>query len=151
MTFSTKRNLGSDDASSWAGSRPDQPRGPRVLFEGEDGAVAYAAWKVLGQRDTDMMWCPGPNAHGRPRCPLVDRGRCELVDRADVVINALGTSDPRSAAVAEALDECTEHGQAVFVVCQPGRGDAMQARLEGCNVVEGPLTSKLLTESVGLG
>jgi hypothetical protein len=151
MTFSTKRNLGSDDASSWAKSRPERPQGRRVLFEGNDGAVAYAAWKLLGQRNSDMMWCPGPNAHGHPRCPLVDRGQCDLVDRADVVIHALGTDDPRVAAVAEALDQRAKDGKDVVVVCEPGRADATRARLDGCSVAEGPITRRLFIDSVERG
>jgi hypothetical protein len=148
MTFSTKRNLGSDDASSWSRSLPDQPHGHTVLLECEDGAVAHAAWKLLGRYDTNMMWCPGPNAPGRPRCPLVERGRCEMVERADVVVNVLGTPDARAAAVAERLDDQADSGTSVVVVCEPGRADSTRARLTRCDVVEGPLTRQLLTDSV---
>ncbi len=151
MTFSAKRNLGSDNASAWAKRRPEPPLGRKVLFEGEDGAVAYAAWKVLGRRDADMMWCPGPNTHGRPRCPLVGGDGCDLVDRADVVINALGTADPRCAAVAEALENRAEEGKAVVMVCRPGQGDSTRDRLPRCTVVEGPLTRHLFTDSIERG
>jgi hypothetical protein len=148
MTFSTKRNLGSDDASSWARSRPEPPHGGTVLFESEDGALAYAAWRLLGRRDTDMMWCPGPNAPGHPRCPLVERGKCDLVERADVVINTLGTADLRAAAVAEALDIQAEDGTPVVVVCEPDRPESISARLTRCAVVGGPVTRHLLTDIV---
>ncbi len=148
MTFTTKRILGSDDASSWPRSRPERPQGTTVLFEAEDGAVAHAAWRLLGRQDTDMMWCPGPNAPGHPRCALVECGRCELVEQADIVVNTLGTVGRRAAAVAKALDEQAENGTPVVVVCEPGRADVIQPQLDRCAVVGGPLTRQLLTDSV---
>jgi hypothetical protein len=71
-----------------------------------------------------------------------------MVERADVVVNALGTSDSRTAAIAEALDDQAEDGTSVVVVCEPGRASSTQVRLRRCNVVDGPLTRRLLTASV---
>jgi hypothetical protein len=74
-----------------------------------------------------------------------------MVERADVVVNALGIADSRTAAVAEALDDRAEDGTSVVVVREPGPPRSTQLQLKRCRVVEGPLTRRLLSDSVERG
>ncbi|HVC69656.1 MAG TPA: hypothetical protein VNC61_05255 [Acidimicrobiales bacterium] len=87
------RMLGKDLARRWVSrSMPGDGEGrrSRVLLEVPDGAEALAYWRLLTNNGYDVEWCPGPEGPPALRCPLVTSGHCELIDRADVVVSALG-------------------------------------------------------------
>jgi hypothetical protein len=143
----TKLNLGRDEAANWPTLRSsNHPARRTALFEGCDPAEAVAVSRVLAKMDIDTMWCPGPgDAHG-PRCPLVEEGHCELMERADFVINNLGTTNPRCAAVAQAVDGTVHGDKPVALVTLWQRAESVRAQLPCCTVVEGPLTRQIVED-----
>jgi len=147
VTMYRRRILGHDEAANW----PRQgaaaaPTRRTALFEGSDGAEAVAVSRVLGSLDIDTMWCPGPGAGRGSHCPLVEEGHCELVEKADFVINDLGTTDPRCAAVAEAVDRTVHGDRPVAVVTGLQQMESARTHLPTCSVVEGPLTRQIVPD-----
>ena len=142
-----RRNLGHDEAADWPrqGSSVATPR-RSALFEGSDGAEAVAVSRVLESMDIDTMWCPGPGAGRGSHCPLVEEGHCELVEKADFVINDLGTTDPRCAAVAEAVDRAVHGDRPVAIVTGLQQAESARTQLPTCTVVEGPLTRQIVKD-----
>jgi hypothetical protein len=143
----TKRNLGLDEAANWPHRRSSAAPGRRsALFEGDDGAEAVAVSRVLDEMDIDTMWCPGPGSGRGPRCPLVTDGHCALMEKADFVINHLGTHDACRAAVAQAVDRTPLGDKPVAVVTGHQQAESARAQLRRCTVVEGPLTRQILED-----
>jgi hypothetical protein len=143
----TKRNLGVDEAANWPRRTSSAALGRRsALFEGDDGAEAVAVSRVLDKMDIDTMWCRGPGSGRGPRCPLVHEGHCDLMEKADFVINHLGTHDPSRAAVARAVDLNLLGDKPVAVVTGRQQADSVRAQLQRCSVVEGPLTSQIVED-----
>ncbi len=143
----TKRNLGIDEAANWPRERSNVSGRRSALFEGADGAEALAVSGVLDRMDIDTMWCPGPSGRGRGSlCPLVEEGHCELMERADFVINNLGTHDPRCAAVARTVERTYCGDKPVALVTGRQHAESVRARRPSCKVVEGPLTRKIVTD-----
>ena len=145
-----KRSLGRDHARAW-GQRADDvtPLRPKVLLESPDGAEAHSAWSLLARHGYDTMWCPGPT--GRRECALVEKGRCPLVDRADVIVSALDQSDPRCSEVAQRLDEVASGLSSpipTVVVTPRSTVDEVASSLPHCHVVHGPLNTKMLLRSL---
>lgn len=98
--------LGTDYACRWKhlGRRTEgeYPR-PRVLIEEPDVARAYAYWRLLDNNGYEASCCRGPRGLDPRPCPLVACGRCELVERADVVVSSLGLHRESSRKVVAAL------------------------------------------------
>ncbi len=138
----TTQRLGRDQAAGWH----EDATGPRrtALFEGRDGAEAVAVSRLLGQMDIDTMWCSGPD--GSHVCPLVEDGHCELMDKADFVINNLGTANPRCAAVARAVNDEIPGDKPVAVVTRVHEAESVQEQLPRCIVVEGPLSRHIVKD-----
>ena len=145
--WGTKQNLGRDEAAGWP-SRQAPTSSPRrsALYEGDDGAAAVAVSRVLDAMDVDTMWCPGPGDGHASRCPLVEEGHCDLIEKADFVINDLGTSSLRCAAVAEAVNETVHGDKSVAVVVGHQQAEALRTQLPTCTVVEGPLTIQIVQD-----
>ena len=103
----SRRNLlGTDFACRWKylGRRVGgEPPRPRVLVEASDVAQAYANWRLLDNEGYEVSWCPGPRGFSPRRCPLVACGRCELVERAAVVVSSLELHRQSSRNVVAAL------------------------------------------------
>ncbi len=142
----TNRNLGLDEAASWSQRPGPGASRRRALFEGEDGAEAFAVSRVLDKMDIETMWCPGPDGRHGPHCPLVEKGHCELLDKADFVINNLGTDNAHRAAVAEAVEGTVHGDKPVAVVTTRREAESLRAELPNCTVVEGPLTRRIVTD-----
>lgn len=143
----TRRNLGRDEAANWprqvtSTSAPQTRR--RALFEGADGAEAFAVSRILGAMDVDTMWCPGPEGSGGSRCPLVEGGCCPLVEQADFVINNLGTDSPRCLAVVQAVDGAIGEDTPAVIVARRGAGAVVGRHVTRCHVVEGPITGGIV-------
>jgi hypothetical protein len=96
--------------------------------------------------DVDTMWCPGPGDGHGSRCPLVEEGHCDLIEKADFVINDLGTSTTRCAAVAQAVDGTVHGDKPVAVVTGHQQAESLRTQLPACTVVEGPLTRKIVED-----
>jgi hypothetical protein len=59
----------------------------RVLVENPDGAQLWAYAEVLREAGYDVATCTGEHPDGKDRCPLIETGRCGLVEGADVVVS----------------------------------------------------------------
>lgn len=143
----SKQLLGRDEAANWPHGQSSGSSVRRTaLFEGGDGAEAMAVSRILDRVDVDTLWCPGPgNSHG-PRCALVENGHCDLLDKADLVLNNLGTVDAGSAAVAQAVDEAVHGDKPVTVVAGWQQAEPLRNRLPSSTVVEGPLTTQIVED-----
>lgn len=142
-----KQILGHDEAASWPRHSSDDSARRTCLFEGPDGAEAMAVSNVLDRLDIDTMWCPGPgDAHG-PRCSLVENGHCDLLEKADFVINNLGTANPSRVAVTDAVDAAANEDTPVAVVAGWQQAESIRGRLSRSTVVEGPLTRQIVEEA----
>jgi hypothetical protein len=60
---------------------------PRVLVENPDGAQLWAYAETLREAGYDVATCAGEHPDGADRCPLIETGRCGLVEGADVVVS----------------------------------------------------------------
>jgi hypothetical protein len=143
----SKRILDQDEAANWPHRHPSDASVRRTaLFEGADGAEAIAVSRVLDKLDVDTMWCPGPGESHGARCALVENGHCDLLEKADLVLNNLGTANARRAAVAPAVD-ATVHGEKhVAVVSGWRQGESLRGALPNSTVVEGPLTRQIVED-----
>ena len=143
----SKGMLGRDEASNWPHNHSSgAPVRRHALFEGHDGAEAVAVSRVLDKLDIDTMWCPGPGDGHGPRCPLVEQGHCDLLDKADFVINNLGESNSARAAVAPAVDDAVHGDRQVVVLTGWQQAESLQTALPGSKVVEGPLTTQIVQD-----
>jgi len=143
----SKQILGHDEAANWPRHSSDTSVRRIGLFEGPDGAEAMAVSNVLDRLDIDTMWCPGPgDAHG-PRCSLVENGQCDLLEKADFVINNLGTATPCGVAVTDAVDAAANEDTPVAVVAGWQQAESIRGRLSRSTVVEGPLTRQIVQEA----
>ena len=145
-----RRPLGEDFAAGWDAEPGQRDDRPRVLFESPDGAEAHAAWKLLARHGYRTAWCPGPGGGFSPRCSLTATGSCPLVDGADAVVSALDLSDGRCQEVARALNAVAPD-TTVVVVAKKRSVAQWSAQLPACRVVAGPLSSKVLVESLTSG
>jgi hypothetical protein len=59
----------------------------RVLVENPDGAQLWAYAETLREAGYDVATCTGEHPDGEGRCPLIETGRCGLVEGADVVVS----------------------------------------------------------------
>jgi len=108
-----------------------------------------AAWKLLRRHGYRMSWCPGPQGGFSPECALSATGHCPLVDRADAVVSALDLSNRTCGEVVRALD--AQAAETPVVVVTPRRSAAHWAEeVPDCQVVAGPLSSKVLIRSLSV-
>jgi hypothetical protein len=150
------------------GDWPTRTDRPRVLIEHPDGAALWAEAEIMRDAGYDVAVCSGPtegfprprtfgirlrtfadeeppSADGQPTaCPLLTRGRCSLVDGADVVVSTtdLGQSRGILAALGARRSPAlvVESSQSVLARGDHDIGDT--------RVVEAPVTGKTLLEAV---
>ena len=144
----TKQMLGRDEAANWPHQRSSDGVRRTVLFEGGDGAEAVAVSHILDRMDVDTIWCPGPGESHGPHCSLIETGRCDLLEKADFVLNNLGAAGVHHAAVADAVDDAVHGDKPVTVVAGWQQAEALRTRLQGSTVVEGPLTRQIVEGAV---
>jgi hypothetical protein len=144
-----RRPLGEDFARGWPDDAGDKDGGPLVLFESPDGAEAHAAWRLLRRAGYRMTWCPGPQGGFSPECALSATGHCPLVDEADAVVSALDLHDSRCERVVRALD-AQARDTPVVVVAQQGSAGRWAEEVPDCEVVRGPLSSKVLIRALSV-
>lgn len=73
------------------------------------------------------------------------------MEKADFVINHLGTDDPHQAAVAQAADHAPLGDKPVAVVAGRQQAESVRAQLQRCTVVEGPLTRQIVQDIAQAG
>ena len=144
-----RRPLGEDFARGWPNEAQDDDSEPLVLFESPDGAEAHAAWKVLRGNGYRMTWCPGPQGGFSPRCALSAAGHCRLVDEADAVVSSLDLRDPQCEEVVRALDAQASETP-VVVVAPRGSAARWAEEVPDCEVVGGPLSTKVLVRALSV-
>lgn len=131
------------NAGRWTDGAHDRPR---VLVEHADGAMRWAAERVLRRHGYDVAVCGGPDDNGGP-CPLVVRGDCELVEGADVIVNCFDLDERRNRDVVSSLHDVTSETAVVLSV--PRYQAAAHPELaDGCEVVPPVLTTEDLLDNV---
>jgi hypothetical protein len=73
---------------------------PRVLVEDASDLAAVSDHSMLREAGFEVAVCSGPD--GSAGCPLVEGGRCELAESADVVLFGLDVDDVAGRAVLHA-------------------------------------------------
>lgn len=126
---------------------PDRSGKVRVLVEDDDGATGMAAVAILKDAGYDAMTCGGPEELYGGRCPLVDCGRCQLVEGADVVLCSLRLSSADNAEVLRAVKRHHPTTPVVVEVTEP-QAKVLGELLEGCERVPFPFTRKPLLRAV---
>lgn len=76
---------------------PDATQRTCVLLECAPERSPMVVATILDRADLDVIVCEGPP--GSARCPVAAGGTCSALDRADVVVNALGDATPERAEV----------------------------------------------------
>jgi len=142
--------LGKDLAQHWVGrtaADTGEENRSTVLLEVPDGAEAVAYWRLLTENGYEVEWCPGPERVPSRRCPLVTSGQCELLERADVVVSALGLNEKSCRRVVEARDRLYPEKP---VVTQASRSDFVrwESLVEGDQPLPTPVDGKALLQSV---
>lgn len=64
----------------------------RVVLECDDAVLQDGLQRVLVEHGFEVSVCGGPSTHSTG-CPLLESGRCGLIDDAGLVVHALDPSD----------------------------------------------------------
>jgi len=124
-------------------------RSPTVLVEIVGPQIAAAVAGVLRDEGYQAAVCGGPGALPTGRCPLVEGRGCPLVEQADVVVHALGLSDPEGRAVLEAHRRSAPGHPIVVVTGLSGPSYTEHgAHPRGATVIDGALTRERLLDAV---
>jgi hypothetical protein len=70
-----------------------------VVIEHSDPLAVGDAAAALRNVGFSVRLCPGPVFRRGGDCPVVSNGRCQVTDRADVIVHSLDVEDPFRAAV----------------------------------------------------
>ena len=100
--------------------------------------------RPAGRRHHVVPWAGYQPGSG---CSLVETGHCDLLEKADFVLNDLGTANARDAAVARAVDDAVHGDKHVAVVAGWQQAESLRGDLPGSTVVEGPLTTKMVEDA----
>lgn len=90
---------------------------PYLLIESDDPALAISDFTAFLEAGFNPAYCGGPAPDHR--CPLLEAGRCELIDEADVVLNRMHQATDLVGAIRR-----TRPGLPVVVVA-PGADDGL--------------------------
>lgn len=105
---------GKHDHGSWSDDRIDRPR---VLLECPSTSSPSIIADLVARSGYEVRTCTGPETlHG---CDLVERGACELVAGADVVVNMLGVRREDGREIAEAVMSERRPPKVIVEVTQP--------------------------------
>ena len=112
------------------------PRRPVVLIECGDTAATIAQTGAFVDAGFAVRACPGPDAVGEDRCELLRRGRCHLVEGADVVFHDLDLDAAEDRQVLAAIRaRYPELPVVVEVPTSGSHGHGHDDLLAGCTVV----------------
>ena len=133
---------------------------PRVLIENPDGADLWAHSAILRDAGYDVAVCQGPseNVNGRgflrgfsrrdevepALCPMLENGRCKLVDGADVIVSS--TDLPQSRSILSILSR-----RSLPALVVEGTKSVIEREAEaigGAGVIELPVTEQRLLAAV---
>jgi hypothetical protein len=112
-----------------------------LLIEDPDSALRVADFRLFYDSGLEVARCAGPD--DREACPLVEHGRCLLVEQADVVLMGPGLADRDE--VARAI---RHHRPSVPVVVPVVRGNHKVAPPEGCVALPFPSSVEWQVEAV---
>jgi hypothetical protein len=99
-------------------SWPPRHDRPRLLVEG--AGTRWAGEEPARTAGYDVITCPGPG-RDRRRCPLLNGGRCPLVDGADAVVVVVQPGpDPLGAALAGRHADTDTATPVMVEIVQPG-------------------------------
>ena len=149
------------------GEWPEGNSGRRVLIENPDDADLWAHAGVLREAGYEVEVCHGPlepperrrwpraieyfedpqqpqPSGERTRCPLLEQGRCSLVEGADVVVSTTSLADGRE--IIAALRSAHPAGLVVEATAPQLADDGQLA--EGAVVIEQPVTAESLRAAV---
>jgi len=122
-------------------------RQPRVLVEAADGGEAFSRLRLLETAGYQASWCPGPERRPQRRCPLLGGTDCPLIDKADVVVCALGLDHESTREVLQAMHRVYP-GKAVVLETTASSADEWAPLVAGHRVVRAPATPAALTAAV---
>ena len=146
----SKRTMGTDEARGW--KKPGECWTGRcskfhVVLETPDPGDAFACWRLLERNGYDVSWCPGPNRSQAGPCPLVESGRCKLVEDASVVVSSLNLQRSSSRRVVLALERHLPDVP-VIVVANGSASEQWPELLAGRRTLRAPVTAESLLASV---
>jgi hypothetical protein len=98
---------------TWGKGR-DRIHLPYLLIESDDPALAVSDFTAFLEAGFNPAFCAGPGP-GQP-CPLLEGGRCDLVDQADVVLHRMHQNSGIARAIRHSRPELP------VVVVAPGPG-----------------------------
>ena len=117
---------------------------PRALVENPDAAQLWAYAETLREAGYDVLTCAGEHPEGSDRCPLIETGRCALVEGADVVVStcSVGRGDRLLAVLG-----LTGSTPVVFEAPKPDF-DRYAHLAENATLVPMPVTRRALLDAV---
>jgi len=119
--------------------------GSRIVVECHDSAISEAAAHVLRDAGHEVAVCAGPDeGHW---CPLLDGGRCALVEDGDLVVNLLGFGDADRREVLPLL-RARYPDIPVMAEASTGERDEHAAVMEGVYVIDSPIRRDRLLAQV---
>lgn len=122
--------------------------GARVLVEATDGLTRDVVTRILSREGYAVLGCEGPEG-GDGSCPLTVGRECAAVEGADVVVQVLRQTDPRTQ---EVLIEIKRHRPELPVVVEVAAPtvDRYPELFENCRILPQPMTAASLADAVGL-
>lgn len=125
------------------GRWPERRGVARVLVEHPDHANLAGAEQALAEAGYDVAVCGGPHRAGQ-RCPLVEFGRCELAEGADVIVTSSGL--PNAHELIDAHERYT--WGSVVVEATPAEQDELATLARDAVFVQTPLAPRALLDAV---
>ena len=116
----------------------------RVLVENPDHAQLWAYAEILHEAGYDVATCAGEHPEGHDRCPLIESGRCGLVQGADVVVSTC--SMQRGDTLLAVLGE-QGSTPIVFEAPQPDF-ERYEHLAESATLIPAPVTKRALLDAV---
>ena len=117
----------------------------RVLVENPDRSQLWAYAETLREAGYEVATCAGEHPDGHDRCPLLERGRCTLVDGADVVVSTC--SMQRGDRLLAVLG--TRGSTPVVFEAPPPDFEKYAHLAENATLVPTPVTERGLLDAVG--
>ena len=116
----------------------------RALVENPDRGQMWAYAETLREAGYNVATCTGEHPDGHDRCPLLEVGRCELVEGADVVVSTC--SIPRGDKLLAVLS--AEGSTPVVFEAPKPDFERYDSAAENVMLVPPPVTEQTLLEAV---